>query len=80
MATEFEKLREDLLALPKNSRASLAHSLIVSLDDEVDEDVEQLWFDEIRRRDQAIKDGSAILRPAEQVLREARERLRCLSQ
>jgi hypothetical protein len=78
MSTEFEKLRKDLLALPRNSRASLAHSLIVSLDDEVDEDVEQLWFDEIRRRDQAIKDGSATLRPADQVLREARERLRCL--
>jgi hypothetical protein len=78
MATEFEKLRQELLALPKDARASLAHALIASLDDEIDENVEQLWFAEIRRRDRAIKDGSAILRPANEVLREARERLRCL--
>jgi hypothetical protein len=78
MATEFERLKDDLLTLPVESRASLAHALIESLDDAPDEEAESLWFDEIRRRDAGIRAGAANLKPAEQVLREARELLRCL--
>ena len=78
MATEFERLRDDLLTLPVESRASLAHALIESLDEVADEDAESLWFEEIRRRDAEIRAGTAKLKPAEQVLREARELLRCL--
>ena len=72
MSSEFEKLRDDLLTLPIESRASLAHALIESLDDDSDEDAESLWFEEIRRRDAEIRAGTAKLKPAEQVLREAR--------
>jgi len=78
MSTELEQLKKDLLALPTDSRASLAQALIESLDDEVDLDAEVLWRDEIRRRDAEIRSGRAVLKPAEQVLREARERLRCM--
>ena len=78
MATEFEKLKGDLLTLPVESRASLAHALIESLDDAVDDDAESLWFEEIRRRDAEIRAGTAKLKPVDQVLREARELLRCL--
>jgi hypothetical protein len=78
MATEFERLRDDLLTLPVDSRASLAQALIRSLDDSVDDNAESLGLEEIRRRDAEIRSGSAKLKPAEQVLREARELLRCL--
>ncbi len=78
MATEFEKLKGDLLTLPVESRASLALALIESLDDAVDDDAESLWFEEIRRRDAEIRAGTAKLKPVDQVLREARELLRCL--
>ena len=78
MATEFDRLKDDLLTLPVESRASLAHALIESLDDVVDADAESLWFEEIRRRDAEIRSGTAKLKPADQVLREAREILRCL--
>jgi len=78
MSTEFEQLKNDLLMLPIESRASLAHALINSLDETVDEDAESLWLDEIRRRDDEIRTGKAKLKPADQVLREARELLRCL--
>jgi hypothetical protein len=79
MATEFEQLREDLLMLPPASRASLAHALIESLDDNgADENAEALWFEEVRRRDAEIRAGTAKLKPADQVLREARELLQCL--
>ncbi|HJZ80516.1 MAG TPA: addiction module protein [Pyrinomonadaceae bacterium] len=78
METEFEQLKNDLLMLPLESRASLAHALIKSLDDAVDEDAESVWFQEIRRRDDEIRNGTAKLKPANEALREARELLRCL--
>ncbi len=78
MATEFERLRDDLLTLPVESRASLAQALIESLDNAIDEDAESLWAEEIGRRDAEIRAGTATLKPADEVLREARELLRCL--
>ena len=78
MATELEQLKEDLLALPVQFRASLAQALIASLDEGYDEDAETLWLEEIKRRDNEIRSGRAMLKPADQVLREARERLRCM--
>ena len=78
MSTEFEKLRDDLLTLPVESRASLAHALIESLDEGADVDAESLWFEEVRRRDTEIQAGTAKLKSADQVFREARELLRCL--
>ena len=76
MATEFEKLKGDLLTLPVESRASLAHALIESLDDAVDDDAESLWMEEIRRRDVEIRAGTAKLKPLDQVLREARREVK----
>ncbi len=78
MATEFERLKNDLLTLPVESRASLAHALIESLDDAVDSNAESLWVEEIRRRDAEIRAGTVTMKPADQVVREARELLRCL--
>ena len=78
MATEFDQLKNDLLMLPVESRASLAHALINSLDESVDVDAEALWVEEIRRRDNEIRQGKAKLKPVDQVLREAREMLQCL--
>jgi hypothetical protein len=78
MSSELEKLKDNLLALPPDSRASLAFALIASLEEEIDEDVDRLWEEEIRRRHRDIKSGVATRKPADQVLVEARERLRCL--
>ena len=78
MASEFERLRDGLLELPAESRATLAHALIESLDKQVDENAEAFWAEEVQRRDAEIRAGTANLKPADQVLREARELLRCL--
>ena len=75
---ELKKLETELLALPVNSRASLARALIESLDETVDENAEALWVDEIRRRDEDLRGGRAAARPVDEVLRDARERLRCM--
>lgn len=76
--SELEKLQTDLLDLPIESRAFLARALIESLDDTTDADAEALWIAEIRRRDAAIRQGKIGVRPAEQVLKEARAKLRCM--
>ena len=75
---ELKKLEADLLALPIKSRASLARALIESLDETVDDNAEALWMEEIRRRDEDLRSGRANARPVDQVLQEARERLRCM--
>jgi hypothetical protein len=75
---ELKKLEADLLALPLDSRASLARALIESLEETEDDNADSLWVDEIRRRDEDLRSGRAVARPVDDVLREARERLRCM--
>jgi putative addiction module component (TIGR02574 family) len=75
---EFEEVTAKALALPAKSRAELAELLIQSLEEEDDKDLKAAWLSEIHRRDQEIRMGASVTKPAEQVLREAREHLRCL--
>jgi putative addiction module component (TIGR02574 family) len=75
---ELKKLEADLLALPLDSRASLARALIESLEETADENADALWVNEIRRRDEDLRSGRATARPVDEVLRDARERLRCM--
>jgi putative addiction module component (TIGR02574 family) len=50
------------LSLAPQERSELAHQLLLSLDPANDEEnVEQAWADEIRRRLQAIRSGQATL-------------------
>ena len=77
MAIDLEKIKTELMELPPESRAQLAQTLLESLDDEVDPDAEAVWLQEVRRRDLEIRSGTVKTKPAEQVLQEARDRLRC---
>lgn len=59
---QSDKLRAELLALPPNERAELAHVLLESLhDEEPDPGVEVAWLSELDRRAQAVADGTAEL-------------------
>jgi len=53
----------------------LAQALIESLDDAAEADAESLWVEEIRRRDAEIRAGTAVMKPADQVVREARREI-----
>ncbi len=75
--TQFEKITSETLSLPTVERAELAEILIQSLDEKEDEDIRPAWLQEIRQRDREIRSGKAVLKPVDQVLREAREQLRC---
>jgi len=77
MSLPLKQIEAEALELSPRERAQLAHRLIVSLDDDVEEDpaeVERAWEDEIRRRLEEVDAGTAELIPAEEVFAELRSR------
>ena len=76
MSATVEKIALELLGLPAESRALLAEKLIESLDEKQDKNVESLWIKEARRRSKEIKSGKVKCKPAKDVLREARLKLK----
>ncbi len=76
--SEFEKLTTRVMALPSDSRAELAELLIQSLEEQDNPEIKSAWLSEISRRDQEIRAGALVTKPADQVLKEAREQLRCM--
>jgi len=78
MTVQLEELQDDLLTLPLDMRASLARTLIASLDETVDADAESLWAAEVKRRDAEIRSGKAVLKSLDQVVREVRDLLKCV--
>lgn len=71
----MEQLAIQLLELPTKARALLAQKLIASLDDDREADVAALWVAEAERRATEAEKDQGRLRPAEDVLAEARSRL-----
>ena len=59
MKSEVSKILEAALKLPPEARAAIAGSLIESPDEEIDENAEAAWADEIARRVQDLDSGKA---------------------
>jgi len=57
MSRDAQQILKDALALSPKERAELADSLLESLDTETDSDVEEAWYQEIRRRVAEIDAG-----------------------
>ncbi len=72
----LEELKNEAMKLAPEARARLAHALLASLEDLSEAEIEQLWLDEAHRRDTEIDSGRVPLRPADEVLKGARSRLR----
>ena len=64
------------LRLPPEERADVAKSLIASLDDPADEDVEAAWLAEVERRLRDVDHGTAKFEPWEVVRARLAARLR----
>lgn len=60
-----EQLEIEARNLPRDERARLAEALLASLEDEGE--IEEAWREEIRRRLDAVRDGSVEMIPAEEV-------------
>lgn len=72
----LDELKEEALKLAPEARAKLAHALLASLEDLSEAEIERLWVNEALRRDEEINTGKVTLRPANEVLKDARSRLR----
>jgi hypothetical protein len=69
-----EQVENEALKLKPQERAELAEKLLRSLEDLSEEEIERLWVKEAIRRDAEIDSGSASMRDAEDVFRDARAR------
>ncbi len=79
MGNMIEELEAQALKLTPQERSELAHRLIVSLDGEPEDTPEAIakaWDEEIARRMADMEAGRTEWIPADQVMREVRERIR----
>lgn len=74
MPQSLTDLSETILALSTKERATLAHTLLLSLDERHDDKIEQAWEEEIIRRDSRLASGKTSERNAFQALDEARSK------
>ena len=75
MTRTTEELKTQLGKLPVEDRAELAHYLIDTLDETADVDAETAWDEELARREQEIRSGTAVGEPAASVFARLRHRL-----
>ena len=72
MARSIAEIEKELMALPSEDRARLAHDLIVSLDEEDEklsqEEWEAAWLEEVKRRAEEIDSGKATLVSHDEVM------------
>jgi len=73
MTEAVEQLKSQASTLSAPERAELAYFLLSSLEPEED-GVQEAWRAEVARRVAEIRGGSAVGRPADNVLAELRER------
>jgi len=73
-AMSLDELQQEALKLAPEARAKLAQVLLASLEDLSEAEIDRLWLNEAKRRDQEIDSGRVSLRPAAEVLKEARSR------
>ena len=71
-----EELEVEVLKLAPQERARLAEKLLESLENLSDDENAKLWAEEAKRRDQAWDAEPVLGRPAVEVFREARARLK----
>jgi hypothetical protein len=70
-----EQVENEALKLKPEARAELAEKLLRSLEALPDEDIARLWAEEAVRREAELDSGTASMRDAEDVFRDARARI-----
>ncbi|MBU4320417.1 MAG: addiction module protein [Thermodesulfovibrionales bacterium] len=70
MSALMQEVINKAFNLSPEERAELAHELIISIDDAIDNEVETAWDAEIERRVKEIESGKAKGRQAEDILAE----------
>lgn len=75
MDTRYEQIVADAMKLPLRDRVRLAQQLASSLDDEIETDVESLWFAEAERRLEELRSGKVVGVDSDEALQNARKAL-----
>lgn len=76
MAVTVEMVAKEALGLPIGGREQLLEALLASLAGETNPTVERIHLDQIRKRRDAVRSGSAKLVDGTEALREVRDALR----
>jgi putative addiction module component (TIGR02574 family) len=76
MSSKLDQLTADAMKLPLRDRVQLAQRLVFTLDDEVEGDIEALWFAEAERRLEELRSRKVQGISAEESFRYAREALK----
>ena len=71
-----DELMREALRLKATDRASMAHELLNSLETRSEAELEQLWVEEALRRSAEIDAGIVEAIPADEVIAQARARLK----
>ena len=76
MSTTALKICVEVLSLPREARAEIAHRLLVSLERErTSPAIEDAWKEEAERRFRRLKAGKSTTRDARQAVGAARKKL-----
>ena len=73
MSSPVRKILDEIYKLPREDRALILAELEESEQDVDPQEVESAWQDEVARRLQGLKDGSADLHNHDDVMRELEE-------
>ena len=73
--TTAEKLYQDALALPSETRVELTERLVASLADDVPAEVQRAHIDEVRKRIAQVESGEVELIPGDEALAHVRKLL-----
>lgn len=76
MATTVEKLAEQAMTLPTESRARLADLLVESLDAQELGHIDRLWVEEAKRRRDDVRSGRVEAIPGDEALQKVRDVIR----
>jgi hypothetical protein len=76
MARKLEQLESELLRLEPQARATLAKTLLDSLENLSDQEYEQLWVGEAEERYRLFKEGKMTAIDGDEVFARARARKR----
>ena len=74
MARKLEQIESELLRLEPHTRATLAKTLLDSLEDLTDAEYERLWAEEAEERYRQFKEGKTVAIDGDEVFARARAR------
>ena len=74
MSGVANKVFEEALSLPSDERVSLVEKLLTSLNLPIQEEIDQLWAEEVERRVSQIERGDVELIPGDEVFAKIRRK------